>query len=102
MYRNNRNSAQGCTDIKDTTNQVDAIVKRSNWTYCPQDAFYGHNERWGDGNGFSHVRSALLGPSISVPFKEKSMLLGTWQQIIFIDFANRPRNRKIIVQLVGD
>jgi secondary thiamine-phosphate synthase enzyme len=66
------------------------------------DRFYAHNERWGDGNGHSHVRAALLGPSLTVPFINKKPLLGTWQQIIFVDFDNRPRQRELIVQLVGE
>ncbi len=63
---------------------------------------YKHNERWHDGNGFSHVRAALLGPSLSVPFVEGKLTLGTWQEIAFLDFDNRPRSRRIIVQLVGE
>ena len=63
---------------------------------------YKHNERWHDGNGFSHVRAALLGPSVSVPVVEGKLTLGTWQEIAFLDFDNRPRDRRIIVQLVGE
>ena len=63
---------------------------------------YKHNERWHDGNGFSHVRAALLGPSLSVPFINRQVTLGTWQQIVFLDFDNRSRSRKVIVQIVGD
>lgn len=63
---------------------------------------YKHNERWHDGNGFSHVRAALLGPSVSVPFAAKELILGTWQEITFIDFDNRHRSRRIVVQLVGE
>jgi secondary thiamine-phosphate synthase enzyme len=66
------------------------------------DRFYAHNARWGDGNGHSHVRAALLGPSLSVPFVNKRLLLGTWQQIIFVDFDTRPRQRELVVQLVGE
>jgi secondary thiamine-phosphate synthase enzyme len=66
------------------------------------DRFYAHNARWGDGNGHSHVRAALLGPSITVPFTDKRLLLGTWQQVIFVDFDTRPRQRELIVQLVGE
>jgi len=69
---------------------------------APVDIHYSHDARWGDGNGFSHVRAALLGPSLSVPFNSKRLLLGTWQQIVFVDFDNRPRNRKVIVQVAGD
>ncbi len=63
---------------------------------------YKHNERWHDGNGFSHVRAALLGPSVSVPFVDKILTLGTWQEIAFLDFDNNHRNRRIIVQMIGE
>lgn len=63
---------------------------------------YAHNLRWGDGNGHSHVRAALIGPSLTVPFTDSVMYLGTWQQVIFIDFDNRFRSRELIVQIVGE
>ena len=63
---------------------------------------YAHKARWGDGNGHSHVRSALLGPSLTVPFTDSSLLLGTWQQIILVDFDNRPRSRRVVVQIMGE
>ncbi len=63
---------------------------------------YAHNARWGDGNGHSHVRAALLGASFCVPFVNRRLTLGTWQQIIFIDFDNRQRRRELIVQLMGE
>jgi len=63
---------------------------------------YVHNARWGDGNGHSHVRAALLGPSITIPFVQKTLTLGTWQQIIFVDFDNRSRRRELVVQLIGE
>jgi secondary thiamine-phosphate synthase enzyme len=63
---------------------------------------YAHNARWGDGNGHSHVRAALLGPSLAVPFVDGRLTLGTWQQIIFIDFDNRPRQRRLVAQVVGE
>ncbi|MCJ7625050.1 MAG: secondary thiamine-phosphate synthase enzyme YjbQ [Anaerolineaceae bacterium] len=66
------------------------------------DRYYAHNARWGDGNGHSHIRAALLGPSLSIPFAEKEIILGTWQQIIFVDFDNRPRQRKLVLQLLGE
>ena len=69
---------------------------------APREGEYQHNLRWQDGNGFSHVRASFLGPSLSVPFSKKKLQLGTWQQIIFIDFDNRPRTREIIVQLIGE
>jgi len=63
---------------------------------------YAHNARWGDGNGHSHVRAALLGPSLTVPFVDGRLTLGTWQQIIFVDFDTRPRERELVAQVVGD
>ncbi len=68
----------------------------------PQRQFYHHEETWHDGNGFSHVRASLLKPSLTVPFIDGKLTLGTWQQIILIDFDNRPRKREIIVQLLGE
>lgn len=69
---------------------------------APQDAHYAHDARWGDGNGYAHVRAALLGPSISVPVKDGQLVLGTWQQILLCDFDNRPRTREVVVQIVGN
>lgn len=68
----------------------------------PADRHYAHNERWGDGNGHSHVRAALLGPSVSIPFAGGGLQLGTWQQIVFCDFDNRPRSRRLLAQIVGE
>lgn len=67
----------------------------------PQNKNYHHDNTWHDGNGHSHIRASLQGASFIVPFKNKSLILGTWQQIIFIDFDNRSRNREIIVQITG-
>ena len=63
---------------------------------------YAHNARWGDGNGHSHVRAALLGPSLTIPFIDQEMTLGTWQQIIFVDFDTRSRRRNLVIQLIGE
>lgn len=71
-------------------------------TLVPSDVPYEHDRRWGDGNGFSHVRAALLKPSLTVPFLEKKLALGTWQQIVLVDFDNRRRKREIIVQTIGE
>jgi secondary thiamine-phosphate synthase enzyme len=68
----------------------------------PSEGAYRHNERWGDGNGFSHVRAASLGPSLTVPFKDRDLLLGTWQQIVVVDFDNAPRQRQVILQILGE
>lgn len=77
-------------------------LKRALERIAPSDTSYKHDERWGDGNGFSHVRAALMKPSLSVPLVSGSMTLGTWQQIVFIDFDNRGRHREIVVQILGD
>jgi secondary thiamine-phosphate synthase enzyme len=69
---------------------------------APANIHYKHDQRWGDGNGFSHVRAALMKPSLSVPLVSGKLTLGTWQQIVFIDFDNRNRHRKIVVQVIGD
>lgn len=69
---------------------------------APQDRDYQHNQRWGDGNGHSHVRAALLGPSLTIPLVDGRLTLGTWQQIIHVDFDNRPRHRQVVVQIVGE
>lgn len=68
----------------------------------PTDIPYQHDQRWGDGNGYSHVRASLQGPSLVVPFANKKMLLGIWQQIVVIDFDNRPRSREIALQILGE
>lgn len=68
----------------------------------PSEGVYRHNERWGDGNGFSHVRAASLGPSLTVPFKDRELLLGRWQQIVVADFDNGSRQRQVILQILGE
>jgi secondary thiamine-phosphate synthase enzyme len=68
----------------------------------PSNVTYHHDARWGDGNGFSHVRSSLLGPSLTVPFSDGMLCLGTWQQIVFLDFDNRSRSRTILLQFIGE
>jgi secondary thiamine-phosphate synthase enzyme len=68
----------------------------------PRDIQYKHDRAWGDGNGHSHVRASLLGASLTVPFSDKKLALGTWQQIVLVDFDNRPRSRQIVVQIMGE
>jgi len=80
--------------VSDLRNLLDKII--------PPGGEYRHNLRWGDGNGHSHLRASLLGPSLSVPVINGSLTLGTWQQIIFIDCDNRPRQRNIILQFSGE
>jgi len=69
---------------------------------APQNIDYDHNRRWHDGNGHSHVRATLLGPSLTVPFTQGRLTLGTWQQIILVDFDVRPRSRTLVVQILGE
>jgi len=69
---------------------------------APRAGDYKHHEQWGDDNGSSHVRAALLGPSLSVPFNDAKLMLGTWQQIVLVEFDTRSRIREIVVQLVGE
>jgi len=68
---------------------------------APSNIPYNHDKRWGDGNGFSHVRAALIGPSMNVPFSDGRLSLGTWQQIVFVDFDNRARTRTVLLQFMG-
>ncbi len=68
----------------------------------PRNIAYQHDRRWGDGNGHAHVRASLLGPSLVVPFTDRSLHLGTWQQIIVADFDNRPRSREVVLQIAGE
>lgn len=71
-------------------------------TLAPRHGDYQHHLRWGDDNGSSHVRAALLGPSITVPFAARKLMLGTWQQIALLEFDTRPRRREIVVQILGE
>ena len=80
--------------LKDLQKAIEKIV--------PSDIPYEHDRRWGDGNGFSHVRAALMKPSLSIPLVKGRLSLGTWQQIVFIDFDNRKRDRNILVHIIGE
>ena len=80
--------------LSDFKNMWDRVI--------PQDIPYEHNKTWGDGNGHSHVRAAMLGASLTIPFVNKRLTLGTWQQIVFIDFDNRSRSRKMVLQIMGE
>lgn len=94
-------STGGVTTIEYESGAL-ADLKRTFDDIVPADRDYAHNRRWGDGNGHSHVRAALLGPSLTVPFVDGELALGTWQQITFCDFDNRPRSRRLVVQIVGE
>ena len=80
--------------LKDLQKAIEKIV--------PSNILYEHDRRWGDGNGFSHVRAALMKPSLTVPLIKRRLALGTWQQNVFIDFDNRKRERDILVQVMGE
>jgi secondary thiamine-phosphate synthase enzyme len=80
--------------LEDLKNAIERIA--------PSNIPYAHDRKWGDGNGFSHVRAALLGPSLTVPVSDGKLRLGTWQQMVFIDFDNRSRQRSILVQVMGE
>ena len=80
--------------VRDLKEFVDKLI--------PSNRRYHHDDRWGDDNGFSHLRASLFGPSLAIPIENGRMLLGTWQQVVLLDFDNRPRTREIIVQLMGE
>jgi secondary thiamine-phosphate synthase enzyme len=94
-------STAGVTTIEFEPGLV-SDLKKAFEKIVPQNIAYEHNKKWGDGNGHAHVRASLLGASLTVPVKDGEMLLGTWQQIVLVDFDNRPRTREIIVQVTGD
>lgn len=93
-------STAGVTTIEYESGAV-RDLKEAWGRIAPQDMHYHHNARWGDGNGHSHVRAAMLGASLTVPFASSELLLGTWQQVVLVDFDNRSRSREIIVQIIG-
>lgn len=68
----------------------------------PSGAHYSHDETWGDANGFSHLRAALQGPSLTIPFEDGKLFLGTWQQVVVAEFDNHPRKRQVLVQIIGE
>jgi secondary thiamine-phosphate synthase enzyme len=80
--------------LRDLQKAIEKIV--------PSNIPYEHDKRWGDGNGFSHVRAALMKPSLTIPVIEGRLTLGTWQQIVFIDFDNRKRQREIVIHIMGE
>ncbi|MCX8012022.1 MAG: secondary thiamine-phosphate synthase enzyme YjbQ [Desulfobacterota bacterium] len=80
--------------INDLIQAIEKIV--------PKNISYQHNLRWGDGNGYSHVRASLIGPSLNIPVANKKLLVGAWQQIVLLDFDNRPREREVVVQIIGN
>ena len=96
---------QGSTGALTTMEFEPGLVKDLKETFeklASRDHYYHHEERWHDNNGHSHVRAALIGPSVVVPFRDNRLMLGTWQQIVFIDFDVRGREREVILQIVGE
>ena len=94
-------STAGITTIEFEPGLIDDL-KTAMEKLAPSNVSYSHDKTWGDGNGFSHVRAALLGASRSFPVKDGSIILGTWQQIVVMDFDNGPRNRRVIIQMLGE
>jgi secondary thiamine-phosphate synthase enzyme len=94
-------STAGITTIEFESGAV-ADLKNAIERLAPEGIHYDHDARWGDGNGFAHVRAALMGPSLSIPVVRGKLQLGTWQQIVLVDFDNRPRNREVTVQVISD
>jgi secondary thiamine-phosphate synthase enzyme len=94
-------STSGVTTIEYETGAL-SDLKRVFDEIVPPNREYAHNARWGDGNGHSHVRAALLGASLTVPFVNGRLTLGTWQQIVYVDFDNRPRKRELVLQVIGE
>jgi secondary thiamine-phosphate synthase enzyme len=94
-------STGGITTIEFESGVINDL-KKALEKIVPSDIPYEHDKRWGDGNGFSHVRAALMKPSLTIPVVKGKLALGTWQQIVFIDFDNRERNREVIVQIIGE
>ncbi|MDI6606082.1 MAG: secondary thiamine-phosphate synthase enzyme YjbQ [Candidatus Omnitrophota bacterium] len=77
---------------------IDELYER----IIPRNKHYHHDQTWGDANGFSHLRAALTGPALSIPFEKGRLLLGTWQQVVLAEFDNRPRQRQVIAQIIGE
>jgi len=94
-------STAGITTIEYESGAISDFKKAID-RIAPKGIQYDHDARWGDGNGYSHIRASLLGPSLTVPFSSSRLLLGTWQQIVVVDFDNRPRRREIILQIMGE
>lgn len=94
-------STGGITTIEYESGVINDL-KKAIEKIAPSNIPYEHDKRWGDGNGFSHVRAALMKPSLSIPLVNGKLTLGTWQQIVFIDFDNRARDRNVVVQVMGE
>jgi secondary thiamine-phosphate synthase enzyme len=94
-------STSGLTTVEFESGAL-SDLKRMFEELVPSNRDYAHNATWDDGNGHSHMRASLLGPSLTIPFVEKALTLGTWQQVIYVDFDIRPRQRELVVQMIGE
>ena len=94
-------STTGITTLEFEPGLVHHDVDEMFELFAPYGKPYKHNQTWGDDNGSAHLRSTLTGTSITIPFAKGRLILGTWQQIVFMDFDTRPRNRKVVVQIMG-
>jgi secondary thiamine-phosphate synthase enzyme len=95
----------GATGAVTTTEHESGLVddiKAALERIAPEQNEYAHNQKWGDGNGHSHIRASLIGPSLTVPFQNGQLMLGTWQQIVFLELDNGPRDRRVVVQILGE
>lgn len=109
--RSGLNSGIACVFTPSSTSAITTIeyepgllqdLPRALERLFPRDIRYEHEERWHDGNGHSHVRAACIGPSLAVPFQDGALVLGTWQQVVFVELDNKPRYRRVLVQVLGD
>jgi len=94
-------STAGLTTIEYESGVLEDLKQAIERT-APQSIPYAHDARWGDGNGYSHVRAALVGPSLTIPLIDGRLTLGTWQQVVLMDFDNRPRQRRVLVHILGE
>jgi secondary thiamine-phosphate synthase enzyme len=94
-------STAGITTIEYEPGLV-SDLNRAMERLAPSGVAYEHDRRWGDGNGHAHVRASMLGPSVTIPLVDGKLVLGTWQQVVLVDFDTRPRTRTVIVQVVGE
>lgn len=93
-------STASVTTIEYESGVIDDL-KKAIERIAPSDIHYAHDARWGDGNGYAHVRAAIMKPSVTVPVHEGEPILGTWQQIVLLDFDNRPRSRDVVLHIIG-
>lgn len=98
-------SVPGSTASVSTIEYESGVVedlKRAVEELVPENRHYAHDSRWGDGNGYSHVRAALLKPSLTIPVGDGNLMLGTWQQLVLLDFDNRARSRRVVLHVIGE